>query len=85
MIGGAALGHFRQQDPGFSAEDRERLTAELTGGKAALGVIVAAEKAALHDGDPGRPGRRTEAHEVTDEAVDAAAAAAAAAPESPEA
>ena len=44
IIGGAALGHFRQQGPGFSTEDQARLIAELSDGKAALGVIVAPRK-----------------------------------------
>jgi len=79
VVGGAALGHFRQQGPGISAEDRARLAGELTGGKAALGVIVPAEKAALMTSILADLGGAPEVHEVTDEAVDAATAAATAA------
>jgi hypothetical protein len=78
IIGGAALGHFRQQGPGFSKEDQARLIAELSDGKAALGVIVAPEKAALMTEILTDLGGAPEAHEVTDEELEAAAAAAAA-------
>ncbi len=76
IVGGAAIGHFRQQGPGFSADDQARLTAELAGGKAALGVIVAPEKAALMQEIMTDLGGKAEAHEVSDEAVEAATAAA---------
>jgi hypothetical protein len=81
IVGGAALGHFRQQGPGFSKEDQARITAELAGGKAALGVIVATEKVALMKEILTDLGGEAEAHEVSDEAI---AAATAAAPESAE-
>jgi hypothetical protein len=81
MVGGAAIGHFHQQSPGLSAEDRERIAGELTGGKAALGVIVAAEKAALMMEVLTDLGGASEAHEVDHEALEAAAAAAPDAPE----
>ena len=76
LIGGAAIGHFRQQAPGFSAEDQARITAELAGGKAALGVIVASDKAALMQEILTDLGGAPEAHEVTDEELEAAATAA---------
>jgi hypothetical protein len=76
IVGGAAIGHFRQQGPGFSADDQARLTAELAGGKAALGVIVAPEKAALMQEIMTDLGGKAQAHEVSDEAVEAATAAA---------
>ncbi len=85
VIGGAALGHFRQAGPALSAENRDRLTAELSGGKAALGAIVASEKVALLTQILADLGGAPQAHEVSDEAVDAATEAAAAAPETPEA
>ena len=78
LIGGAAIGHFRQQAPRFSAEDRERLAAQLQGGKAALGVIVQAAQADLMTDVMTSLGGKPEAHEVTDEQLEAAAAAAAA-------
>jgi hypothetical protein len=82
IVGGAALGHFRQQGPGFSAEEQARLTAELSGGQAALGVIVAPEKAALMKEILTDLGGQAEAHAVSDEAIEAAAAAAPEAAES---
>jgi len=78
LIGGAAIGHFRQQAPRFSAEDRERLAAQLQGGKAALGVIVQAAQADLMTDVMTSLGGKPEAHDVTDEELEAAAAAAAA-------
>lgn len=81
IVGGAAIGHFRQQGPGFSAEDQVRIAAELAGGKAALGVVVAPEKAGLMQEILTDLGGKAEAHHVTDEAL---AAAAAAAPEAAE-
>ena len=76
IVGGAAIGHFRQQGPGFSADDQARIAAELAGGKAALGVVVAPEKAALMTEILTDLGGVAEAHHVTDEALEAAAAAA---------
>jgi hypothetical protein len=76
IVGGAALGHFRQQAPGFSADEQARLAAELSGGKAALGVIVAAEKAGLMQEVLTDLGGKAEAHEVSEEALEAAAATA---------
>jgi hypothetical protein len=74
IVGGAAIGHFRQQGPAISAEDQARLVAELAEGKAALGVIVAPEKASLMQEILTDLGGKAEAHKVSDEAIEAAAA-----------
>jgi len=75
IVGGAAIGHFRQQAPGFSAEEQARITGELSGGKAALGVIVAPDKATLMQEILTDLGGKAEAHTVSDETLAAAAAA----------
>jgi uncharacterized membrane protein len=88
LAGGAALGHFRQQGPKFSAEDQARLAAKLEGGKAALGVIVQAAQADLMADVMNGLGGTVQAHEVdiSDEELAAAEAAmTAAAAEAPEA
>ena len=84
MVGGGILGHFHHQGLGLTDADRERIAAELAGGKAAIGVLV-------EDGDEAymiskkltELGGTAEVHEVTEEALEAVAAAApdAAAPE----
>jgi hypothetical protein len=77
LVGGAALGHFRQQAPKFSAEDRERLAARLQGGKAALGAIVqAAQVDLMAQAMEGHGGTVVESLEVSDQEVEAAEAAA---------
>src|SRR3954468_912699 len=40
-LGGALLGKFHHKNLGLDDADRERLTAELRGGKAAVGVVAA--------------------------------------------
>jgi uncharacterized membrane protein len=41
IIGGGILGHFHHKGLGLTTEDRDRITAELGSGKAAVGVLVA--------------------------------------------
>ncbi len=40
IIGGGVLGALHHKGLGLSAEDRDRIAAELTGGKAAVGVLA---------------------------------------------
>ncbi len=40
VIGGGILGHFHHKGLGMTAEDRDRIAAELSNGKAAVGVLV---------------------------------------------
>ena len=75
LAGGAALGHFRQQGPKFSDDDRERLASKLEGGKAALGVIVQSAQVDLMEDAMKSLGGTVESHEVSDEEVEAAEAA----------
>jgi hypothetical protein len=74
LAGGAALGHFRQQGPKFSADDRARLATSLEGGKAALGVIVQARQVELMTDFLESHGGAVERHEVSDQEVEAAEA-----------
>lgn len=76
VVGGGILGHFHHKGLGLSVEDRERIGAELTGGKAAVGVLATAEEAGAISGKLAELGGTVEAHDVTDEALEAVAAAA---------
>jgi hypothetical protein len=82
IVGGGILGHFHHQGLSLTMEDRERLIAELQGGKAAVGVLASGENAEAIAGKLTALGGDVEAHEVTDEAL---AAVAEAAPVEPEA
>ena len=76
VVGGGILGHFHHKGLGLSADDRERIGAELSGGKAAVGVLAAGEEAGAISGKLAELGGQVEAHVVTDEALAAVAAAA---------
>ena len=76
VVGGGILGHFHHKGLGLSAEDRERIGAELADGKAAVGVLAAGEEAGAISGKLAELGGEVEAHVVTDEALEAVAAAA---------
>ena len=77
MIGGGILGHFHHKGLGLTDGDRERIAAELTGGKAAVGVLTGEDlEAAMIDRQLTELGGTTEIHLVTDEALEAVAAAA---------
>jgi len=77
MVGGAILGHFHHKGLGLTDADRERLAAELAGGKAAIGVLVEDDpEAAMISNKLTELGGTPEVHEVTEEALEAVAAAA---------
>ena len=77
MIGGGILGHFHHKGLGLTDGDRERIAAELTGGKAAVGVLTGEDlEAAMIARQLTELGGTTEIHLVTDEALEAVAAAA---------
>ena len=77
MVGGAILGHFHHKGLGLTDADRERLAAELAGGKAAIGVLVEDDpEAAMISSKLAELGGIPEVHEVTEEALEAVAAAA---------
>ena len=73
VLGGAAAGALHHKGLGLTDADKERLSGELTAGKAAVGVL------AHFDAVPAISGRLTElgamprAHEISDEALQAAA------------
>jgi hypothetical protein len=75
IIGGGVAGHYWKKGLGLSAEDRERIGAELAGGKAAVGVIVDEERAAVMEDVLNSLGGETEAHALDQKLLDEAAAA----------
>jgi hypothetical protein len=77
MIGGGLLGHFHHRGLGLTDEDRERIAAELAGGRAAIGVLVEQDtEAAMISRKLTDLGGVAEVHEVTGEALEAVATAA---------
>ena len=88
IIGGGILGHFHHKGLGMTAEDRARIAAELSNGKAAVGVLVENVEAGEISDKLTELGGTAEVHTVTAEnaaEIDAVApaveAAEAAAPE----
>ena len=82
VIGGGILGHFHHKGLGLTDADRERIGAELAGGKAAIGVLVEEDpEARLISDKLTELGGTAEIHEVTEEALAAVAAAAPAEPD----
>jgi hypothetical protein len=78
MIGGGILGHFHHRGLALTDGDRERIAAELAGGKAAIGVLVEEDlEAAMISRKLTDLGGIAEVHEVTAEALEAVATAAA--------
>jgi hypothetical protein len=80
VVGGAVLGAFHHKGLGMKTEDKARIGAELTGGKAAVGVLAKGDEADLIAGKLAELGGDVEAIDVTDEALEAVAEAA---PEAP--
>ena len=76
VIGGAALGALHHKGLGIKAEDRERIAAELAGGKAAIGVLVEDFEAPAVTEKLGDLGGTVETVQMTDEAIAEADAAA---------
>jgi uncharacterized membrane protein len=77
---GGAIGHFAQKGLGMSKDDLNRISSELDGGKAAVGILVheseAKAVASWMEGVGGKP----ESYTVSEEAVAEAVAEAEAAP-----
>ncbi len=80
VVGGAVLGAFHHKGLGMSTEDKARIGAQLSGGKAAVGVLAKGDEADLIAGKLAELGGDVEAIDVTDEALEAVAEAA---PEAP--
>jgi len=68
-IAGGMLGAFHHKGLGLKAEDRERIAAELSGGKAAVGVLATAEEAPVVSAKLAELGGTPESHEISEEAV----------------
>jgi hypothetical protein len=83
LVGGGIIGHFHHKGLGLTDADRERITAELAGGKAAVGVLANADEAGMVSGKLAELGGVVEAFAVSDEALEAVAAAAPAETEAP--
>jgi hypothetical protein len=82
MVGGSILGHFHHKGLGLTDADRERIAAELAGGKAAIGVLVEDDpEAAMISDKLSELGGTPEVHAVTEEALQAVAAVAPTEPE----
>jgi uncharacterized membrane protein len=76
IVGGGILGHFHHSGLGLTDADRERLGTELSGGKAAVGVLTPTYEADLIANKLTELGGVVEKHAVTDEALEAVAASA---------
>ena len=85
LVGGGILGSFHHKGLGLSEADRTRIGAELAGGKAAVGVLAAANEAVAISAKLTELGGAAETHEVSDEALEAVAAAAPEAAAAPDA
>ena len=79
---GGALGLLHHKGLGLSDRDRERISAELALGKAAVGVLVDWDEGPSIDAKLTELGGLSEVHAFGDEALEEAAAAAAAPPSS---
>jgi len=84
-VGGGVLGSFHHKGLGLTVEDRQRIGKELTGGKAAVGVLVPTDEAGAVAGKLTELGGDVEAHDVSDEALTAVAEAAPESDATPEA
>ena len=76
IVGGGVLGAFHHKGLGMSDADKARIGAELTGGKAAVGVLATAQEAGAIVGKLAELGGDVESIDVTDEALEAVAEAA---------
>jgi len=69
VIGGGLLGAFHHKGLGLKAADRERIASQLSGGQAAVGVLVNPAIAIDVSAKLSELGGTAEVHEVTEEAV----------------
>ncbi len=75
VIGGGLLGALHHKGLGLDKADRERIGEELSGGKAAVGVLAPVTEADAVTAKLGELGGTAEKHVVTDEALEEAHAA----------
>ena len=72
IVGGGILGVLHHKGLGLSEEDRDRITAELKEGKAAVGVLANTDEASAIAGKLTELGGKTETHEPSDESLEEA-------------
>ena len=76
LIGGGLLGALHHKNLGLSEADRERISGELEGGKAAVGVLAPVSEATIVADKLTDLGGTAETHSVSDEVVEEAQTAA---------
>ena len=76
IVGGGVIGHFHHKGLGLSQEDRDRIIAELAGGKAAVGILAPVMDAPPISAKLASLGATPEVHDVSDEALEAVETAA---------
>jgi hypothetical protein len=76
LIGGGLLGALHHKNLGLDEADRERISSELEGGKAAVGVLAPVSEAIVIADKLSELGGTSETHPVSDEAVEEAQTAA---------
>ena len=74
VLGGAAAGALHHKKLGLTDTDKARLSAELTSGKAAVGVMAYYDTAPAIADRLEQLGGKPETHELSDEALEAATA-----------
>jgi hypothetical protein len=77
VLTGMAVGAFHHKNLGLSDGNKGRLTVELNGGKAAVGVMADSETAPAIADRLTQLGGTSDSYELTDEALEAAGATAA--------
>ena len=76
LIGGGLLGALHHKNLGLDEADRDRIGAELAGGKAAVGVLAPVAEVGFISGRLTDLGGTAESHPVSDQAVEEASTAA---------
>jgi hypothetical protein len=76
LIAGGLLGGLHHKNLGLDEADRERISSELQGGKAAVGVLAPVSEATVVADKLTELGGVAETHDVSDEAVEEAQTAA---------
>jgi hypothetical protein len=76
LIGGGLLGALHHKKLGLDEADQERISKELQGGKAAVGVLAPVSEAEMVADKLAELGGTAETHPVSDEAVEEAQTAA---------
>jgi hypothetical protein len=74
IVAGGLIGALHRKGLGLDEADKERITAELATGKAAVGVLARADEADVIASKLKELGGDSEVHDATDEALEQAAA-----------